>query len=471
VEVVLDPRPDYGKASIRAWHRHEGEVYEAAAHGLHFRFTGGRAASSEPDGHGGQLLTTTVSLAEGEHLDLVLELATQPFGESPADPDHLWESTRSRWRRQLPDVNVVAGRRDALHACAVLHGLTAVSGAMVAAATTSLPERAAAGRSYDYRYAWIRDTSLAGQGLAVAAPDTALLDRWVGFVRDRVLEDAANLSPAYTTSGGRIPPPKRLGLPGYPGGSDVVGNRVRDQFQLDALGEALSLFAAAARLDRLDAEGWRAAATAADAIGARWNEPDSGFWELEPAWWAQSRLSCVAGLRAMSATGAPASLAGTWQALADAIVAETTAACTHKSGRLQRAPNDERVDVALLVPLLRGALPPDDPRVSATIAVVRDELSVDGYVYRYRVDERPLGEAEGAFLLCGFTMALAELLEGNSVASARWFERTRSACGPPGLFSEEFDVDQRQLRGNLPQAFVHAALLEAAAAQSTDGVT
>jgi GH15 family glucan-1,4-alpha-glucosidase len=83
-------------------------------------------------------------------------------------------------------------------------------------------------------------------------------------------------------------------------------------------------------------------------------------------------------------------------------------------------------------------------------------------VYRFRPDQRPLGEAEGAFLLCGFMMALADHQQGNHLAAVRWFERNRTACGPPGLFTEEFDVGQRQLRGNLPQAFVHALLLETA---------
>jgi alpha,alpha-trehalase len=94
-----------------------------------------------------------------------------------------------------------------------------------------------------------------------------------------------------------------------------------------------------------------------------------------------------------------------------------------------------------------------------------EELTEDGYVYRYRPDERPLGEAEGAFLLCGFLLSLAYARQGDPVQSARWFERTRAACGPPGLLSEEFDVRQRQLRGNLPQAFVHAMLIEAAVEQ------
>ncbi len=85
----------------------------------------------------------------------------------------------------------------------------------------------------------------------------------------------------------------------------------------------------------------------------------------------------------------------------------------------------------------------------------------EGYVYRFRHARRPRGDAEGAFLLCGFWMALASQQQGDTVGAARWFERNRAACGPPGLFSEEYDVQQRQLRGNLPQAFVHATMLEA----------
>jgi len=96
----------------------------------------------------------------------------------------------------------------------------------------------------------------------------------------------------------------------------------------------------------------------------------------------------------------------------------------------------------------------------ATLTAVTEQLVEDGYVYRYAVDGRPLGEAEGAFLMCGFAMCLAQLAAGNQVEAFRWFERQRAACGPAGLLSEEFDVRQRQLRGNLPQGFVHALLLE-----------
>jgi GH15 family glucan-1,4-alpha-glucosidase len=120
------------------------------------------------------------------------------------------------------------------------------------------------------------------------------------------------------------------------------------------------------------------------------------------------------------------------------------------------------VDASLLLPPVRGALPVGDTRTRATLAAVRDQLTEEGYVYRFRPDARPLGEQEGAFLLCGFVLALAAHADGDRVGAFRWFERTRAACGTPGLLAEEFDVRQRQLRGNLPQAFVHALLLECA---------
>ncbi|MGW7190079.1 glycoside hydrolase family 15 protein, partial [Streptomyces sp. NPDC054838] len=134
----------------------------------------------------------------------------------------------------------------------------------------------------------------------------------------------------------------------------------------------------------------------------------------------------------------------------------------HPSGRWQRSPEDPGCDAALLLPALRGALPADDPRSRETVRAVAAELGRDHYLYRFRHDDRPLQDAEGAFLLCGFLMALAEHQQGRPVEAARWFERNRSACGPPGLYAEEFDVGRQEPRGNLPQAFVHALLLESA---------
>jgi alpha,alpha-trehalase len=142
----------------------------------------------------------------------------------------------------------------------------------------------------------------------------------------------------------------------------------------------------------------------------------------------------------------------------------------HATGRWQRSPTDERVDAALLLPVIRGAMPPGDPRSQATIRAVQQELAEDGYVYRFRHDARPLQRAEGAFLLCGFWLAQVAHVCGESATAAHWFERNRAACGPAGLFTEEYDVHQRQLRGNLPQAFVHAGMLECAVRLSADGL-
>jgi GH15 family glucan-1,4-alpha-glucosidase len=182
----------------------------------------------------------------------------------------------------------------------------------------------------------------------------------------------------------------------------------------------------------------------------------------------------VSGLRAIAVAAAAGPPGGTgqreaarWSSLADVITASLTDA-VHPSGRWQRAPDDERVDAALLLPVIRGGFPGDDPRNTATVEAVRRELAADGYVYRFRHDDRPLHKAEGAFLLCGFWMAQVEHACGNPVAAAHWFERNRSACGPAALYTEEYDVHQRQLRGNLPQAFVHAGLLECAVTLSRD---
>ncbi len=308
---------------------------------------------------------------------------------------------------------------------------------------------------------WIRDQCYAGQAVA-AAGSLALLDDAVRFVSARLHQDGPHLAPAYTVTGGPVPDQRVLGLPGYPGGYDRTGNWVNRQFQLDVFGEALLLFAAAHGHGRLDADGWRAADIAAAAIAERRHEADAGIWELDARAWTHSRLSCAAGLRSLAAV-APPGRAATWSALADALVADTSATSTHPTGRWQRAPDDPGLDAALLLPPLRGALPADDPRTVATLRAYTAELTRDHYAYRFRHGEQPLAEAEGAFLLCGYLVALAEHQQGNQEEALRWFERNRAACGPPGLFTEEYDIGQRQLRGNLPQAFVHALMLETAA--------
>ena len=464
VQVVLNPRGAFGDVPLRRLAQDESGVWSGEAGAIHVSWSGGERAVPGNDGHRGKALRLELELAQGDHHDLVLVLALDGKEAPAPDPAVAWSETEAAWRERVPELEQTVATRDARHAYAVLSGLTSAGGGMVAAATMSLPERAREGRNYDYRYVWIRDQCYMGQAVAKAGAYPLLYDA-VRFVRDRLLDEGRQLMPAYTASGGRVPDQRSLGLPGYPGGTDVVGNWVNEQFQLDAFGETLLLLAAAARRDQLDADCWRAAEIAAAAIRDRWNEPDAGIWELEPDQWTHSRLICAAGLRAISACGPGGEQAASWLALADAITADTSSGCLHPSGRWQRSHTDPRLDAALLLPAIRGAIPHDDPRSLATLHAFARELTADGYAYRFRPDERPLGEAEGAFLLCGFIASLAYSQQGDAVSAARWFERNRAACGPPGLFSEEFDVTQRQLRGNLPQAFVHALLLECAAEQ------
>ncbi len=464
VEVVLNPRGSFGSDSLGRLRRDDvSGVWRGRVGALHMAWSGGGRAVPESDGRRGKALRLSLDLEEGEHHDLVLVLALGAGVSEPPDPGEAWSATEAAWGERIPKLENTVAPRDARHAYAVLSGLTGASGGLVAAATMSLPERAREGRNFDYRYVWIRDQCYAGQAAAAAGPN-GVLDDAVRFVGAALREDGARLRPAYTVTGGAVPSERRLDLPGYPGADAVLtGNRANAQFQLDAFGEALLLFAAAAGHDRLEPDGWSAAEIAAAAIADRWHEPDAGIWELDPEPWTHSRLICAAGLRALAGRAPAGELTARWLALADAITADTAKHALHATGRWQRSPGDGRVDAALLLAAVRGAVPSDDPRSLATLRAVTEELTEDGYVYRYRPDERPLGEAEGAFLLCGFMLSLALEQQRDEFSAIRWFERTRAACGPPGLLSEEFDVAQRQLRGNLPQAFVHALLLECAA--------
>ena len=465
IRVRLDLRSNFGSQAPRSLRRDESGRWVAKLNDGCCAVWAGAAEATLPSRD--HPLHLELILQEGDTRDLVLTVGRTAEQAQPIDPWAAWLATEARWRETVPGLEGAVGARDARHAYAVLAGLTSADGGMVAAATTSLPERADRARNYDYRFAWIRDQCYAGEAVA-SAGRLPLLDDAVRFVRERLLEDGPHLKPAYTVEGRRIPDESRIDLPGYPGSISVVGNWVNRQFQLDSFGEALLLFAAAGRLDRLDADTWRAAEAAVDAIQSRWGEPDAGLWEIEPRAWTHSRLICVAGLRAISRRPEARGAAGQWSSLADRILADTGRVAVHPTGRWQRAADDPRVDAALLLPAIRGAVPSDDPRSAATLRAVLARLTEDGYCYRYRPDDQPLGRSEGAFLLCGFIVALAQRQQGNHLSAARWFERTRAACGPPGLLSEEFDVQQRQLRGNLPQAFVHALLFECAIGQGCD---
>ncbi|HEY8300561.1 MAG TPA: glycoside hydrolase family 15 protein [Jatrophihabitans sp.] len=457
----VEPRGGYDEQPMTDLHRH-GDVWTARIGSLYLRLTGAGDARARD---GRSRLELALHLDADERHDLVLELSDRQLPDQPPEPDGAWRATEAAWAEAVPAFDHTLNPPDTRRSYAVLRGLTSSTGGMVAAATTSLPERAEAGRNYDYRYAWIRDQCYAGQA-AAAAGDTQLLDAAVDFVSARILDAGDKLAPAYTVTGAAVPDQCTLALPGYPGGADIVGNWVNDQFQLDAYGEALQLFGAAAAAGRLDSVHHDAIATAVSAVASRWHEPDAGMWEIEPRAWTHSRLSAAAGLRAVAVIPEQRGESAERSALADRIVADTSTHALHPSGRWQRAADDPGLDAALLLPPLRGALPIHDPRSVTTFHAYLDALTRNGYAYRFRHDERPLADAEGAFLLCGFLVALTHHRLGNAVDARGWYDTTRAATGPAQLFSEEYDAVQHQMRGNLPQAFVHALHLETAATLS-----
>jgi alpha,alpha-trehalase len=459
VEVVLYPRAGYDATAVRRWHRDDG-VWSGRAGGLRFRWSGAKRSARVVSG----ALIFELDVQPGDHHDLLLEIGAGELPDRPPSADALWQATATAWQRAVPAFDQVRAPRETRHSYAVLRGLTGAAGT-VAAATTSLPERAGDDRNYDYRYVWLRDQCFVGQAAAVCDGGAPLLDASVETVATHLLEDGEKLAPAYTVRGNQLPTPHHLDLPGYPGGHDVIGNRVREQFQLDTFGETLLLFAAAARADRMPARAWKAADVAIAVAAQRWREPDSGIWELDERQWTHSKLIVAAGLRAIAAAveGERRGEAAEWVTLADRIVNATAESSLHREGYWQRTPDEALTDAALLFAGVRGAVPPEDPRTAATLEEYLRELCVDGYAYRFRHDDRPLHEAEGSFLLCGFGTALALHQQRRSTEAVAWFERTRAACGPPQLFSEEYDAHQHQMRGNLPQAFVHALMIESSA--------
>ena len=404
---------------------------------LRFRLAGGAGGRGPPTASSAM----TVKLAAGETHDFVLEISDRDFTDEPPDAGRLWAATEEAWAQVVPDCDDLIAVTDARHAYAVLRGLTSASGAMVAAATTSLPERLEAGRNYDYRYAWIRDQCYAGLAFAAHGPHPMLAGS-VRFITERLLADGPGLMPGYTVAGKPIGGERPLRLRGFPGGAGRrtvrTGNWVRRQFQLDAFGESLSLLAAAAGHDMLGEDEWRAAETAVAAIEKRWREPDAGIWELDERRWAHSRLACVSGLRAIAeAAGHPARCpsdraAGTvtgWRPggarLPTPSRPASRTACTPRAGGSARRTTSGWTPRCCCRRSAAASLA--DPRNIATIEAVHAELASDGFVYRFRHDARPLHKAEGAFLLCGFWMALVEHARGNPVAAAHWFERNRSA--------------------------------------------
>jgi GH15 family glucan-1,4-alpha-glucosidase len=351
-----------------------------------------------------------------------------------------------------------------------LKGLTyAPTGAVVAAATTSLPETPGGERNWDYRFSWIRDSTFALWGLY------GLGFSWEANDFFYFLADAAasgdELQIMYGIGGERDLPESTLDhLHGYEGARPVrVGNAAHRQRQHDMWGAILdSIYLHTRSRDRLDERIWPMLVRQVEAAIAHWREPDRGIWEVrgDPRHFTSSKVMCwVAADRGarLARLHEDHELAGRWQAAADEIRADVCANGVDERGVFTQHYDTRALDAsALLIPLVRF-LPADDERVRRTVLAIADELTENGLVLRYRTDETDdgLSGREGAFTICSFWLVSALVEIGELDRARRLCERLLSAASPLGLYGEEIDPESGRHLGNYPQAFTHLALINA----------
>jgi GH15 family glucan-1,4-alpha-glucosidase len=391
------------------------------------------------------------------------------------DPFDALERTEKGWREwsdRCPDVGpwTAAVKRSLITLKALIYGPT---GGMVAAATTSLPERLGGVRNWDYRYCWLRDatfTLLAFMNLGYY--DEA--ERWQDWLIRAVAGSPDQMQIMYGVGGERwLPELVVPWLPGYEKSAPVrVGNAAHQQFQIDVFGEiADAMFQAHKAGLQAPERGLALRPVVLNYLTKAWRQPDEGIWEVrgEPRHFVHSKvMAWVAFDRAAKqlVIEGQNEEAPRWRALADEIHAEV---CERGFDRelnsFVQAYGSKRLDASLLLIPLVGFLPADDARVRGTLAAIERKLLIrDEFVLRYESDDVDDGlpAGEGAFLACSFWLVDNYTLQGRYADARRLFDRLLARCNDLGLLSEEIDPSSGRMLGNFPQAYSHVGLINSA---------
>jgi alpha,alpha-trehalase len=472
VQLVLDCEPgfDFGRRRAR-WEYSDGDYHQgvATADGVDLRL---KLTTDMRLGFEGPRASARTLIKEGQSRFCALSWSEHPPPVTFHDAEQRLRWTARHWQHWLARGSFPDHRwRSYLERSALtLEGLTyANTGAVVAAATTSLPETPRGQRNWDYRYSWIRDSSLTLWALYSLGFDWEANDYFY-FIADMAERDA-DLQILYGIDGEAELPEGALDhLSGYDGARPVrVGNGAYCQRQHDVWGAFIeSVYLHTESRDHLPERMWPVLKRQVEQALAHWREPDNGMWEVRgaPQHFTSSKLMCwLAADRGarLARLREEREIADQWQTAADEIKADICARGTDRRGVfVQRYCSDALDASVLLMPLLRF-LPPDDPRIRATVLAIADELTVDGLVQRYKVEETDdgLGQPEATFTLCSFWLVSALSEIGEHRRARELCEKLLSYASPLQLYAEEIDPKTGRHFGNFPQAFTHLALINA----------